>query len=57
MKNQRNHSQLKEQEKFHERTNNEIDLTSLQDTELKKEVIKRLKGKKKKKAEGNKDFK
>ena len=43
MKNQRNHSQLKEQEKSHRRVNNETDLTSLQDNELKKEVIKMLK--------------
>ena len=41
IKGQRNNFQLKEQTR--ERVNNEIDLTSLQDTELKKEVIKRLK--------------
>ena len=43
MKKQRKGSQLKEQEKSSERTNNEIDLTSLLDTKLKKEVIKMLK--------------
>ena len=39
MKKKRNYSQLKEQEKSHERTNNERDLTSLLDPEFKKEVI------------------
>ena len=39
MKRQRNYSQLKEQEKSPERTNNETELTSLLDSKLKKEVI------------------
>ena len=43
MKKQRNYSQLKEQEKSPDRTNKEIDLFSLLDPELKKEVIKILK--------------
>ena len=36
MKKQRTHSQLKEQEKFHERTNNEIDFITLLDPKFKK---------------------
>ena len=43
MKRQGNYSQLKEQEKFHERTNNGTELSSLLDLEFKKEVIKMLK--------------
>ena len=43
MKKQRNHSQLKDQKNFSERTNNETDLFSLTDTELKKEIMKILK--------------
>ena len=43
MKKQRNYSQLKEQEKSPERTNNETDLSSLPDPKFKKEVIKMLK--------------
>ena len=43
MKKQRNYSQLKEQEKSPEKTNNEIDLTSLLDSEFEKQVIKTLK--------------
>ena len=43
MKKQRNYSQLKEQEKSPERTNNKIDLASLPDPKFKKEVIKILK--------------
>ena len=43
MKKLRNHSQLKEQENFPERTNNETDLSSLLDPEFKKEIIKILK--------------
>ena len=42
MKRQGNYSQLKEQEKFHERTNNGTELSSLLDLEFKKEVIKML---------------
>ena len=41
--NQRNHSQLKDQENSSERTNNETDLFSLIDTEFKKEIMKILK--------------
>ena len=36
MKKQRNHSQLKEQEKLTERTNNETDLSSVTDPTFKK---------------------
>ena len=43
MKKQRTHSQLKEQEKFHERTNNEIDFITLLDPKFKKKIIKTLK--------------
>ena len=43
MKKQRNHFQLKDQEHSPERTNNEINLFSLIDTEFKKEVMKILK--------------
>ena len=43
MKKQTNYTQLKQQEKPPERTNNETDLTSLLDPEFKKEVIKMLK--------------
>ena len=43
MKKQRTHSQLKEQEKFPERTNNEIDFTTLLDPKFKKKIIKMLK--------------
>ena len=43
MEKQKNHSQFKEQEKSHERTNNETDLTSLLDPEFKKEVMQMLK--------------
>ena len=43
MKKQRNQSQLKEQEKSPERTNNETDLSSLLDHKFKMEVIKILK--------------
>ena len=43
MKKQRNYSQLKEQKKSPERTNNETDLTSPPDPKLKKEAIKMLK--------------
>ena len=43
MKKQRTHSQLKEQEKFHERTNNETDFTTLLDPKFKKKIIKMLK--------------
>ena len=43
MKKQGNYSQLKEQEKSPERTNNETNLTSLLDLEFKKEIIKMLK--------------
>ena len=39
----RNHSQLKEQENCPEGANNETDLCSLRDTELKKEIVKILK--------------
>ena len=42
MKNQRNHSQLKDQGNSPEGTNNETDLFSLTDTEFKKEVMKIL---------------
>ena len=42
VKKQRNYSQLEEQEKSPERTNNETDLTSLLDPESKNEVIKML---------------
>ena len=42
MKKQKNYSQLKEQEKSPERTNIEIDFTSLLDLEFKKEVIRML---------------
>ena len=43
MKKQRNYSQVKEQEKSPEGTNNETDLSSLPDPDLEKEVIKMLK--------------
>ena len=43
MKKQRNYSQLEEQEKSPERTNNETDLTRLLDHKFKKEIIKMLK--------------
>ena len=43
MKKQRKYSQLKEQDKSPERTNNETDHTSLLNPELKKEIIKILK--------------
>ena len=43
MKKQRKYSQLKEQDKSPERTNNETDHTSLLKPEFKKEVIKILK--------------
>ena len=43
MKKQRKYSQLKEQDKSPERTNNETDHTSLLNPEFKKEVIKILK--------------
>ena len=43
MKNQRNHSQLKDQENSTEGTNNVTDFFSLIDTEFKKEVMKILK--------------
>ena len=43
MKKQRNHSQLKDQENFPERINNETDLFSLLDTDFKKEIMKILK--------------
>ena len=43
MKNERNHSQIKDQENSPERTNNETDLFSLIDTEFKKEILKILK--------------
>ena len=42
MKRQRNHSQLKEQEKSAERTNNKTELTCLLKPKFKKEVIKML---------------
>lgn len=42
MKKQRNYSQLKEQEKYPEGTNNETDLTNLLDLRFKNEVIKML---------------
>ena len=44
MKKQRNHSQLQEQEKSLEEKWNETDLSSLPDSEFRKEVIKLLKG-------------
>ena len=44
MKNQRNDSQLKDQENSPERTNNETDICSLSDPRFKKEVMKILKG-------------
>ena len=43
MKNWRNHSLLKEQEKSPERTQNERNLSILPNSEFKKEVIKMLK--------------
>ena len=43
MKKERNHSQLKGQENFPERTNNETALSSLIDSKFKKEVTKILK--------------
>ena len=43
MKQLRNHSQLKEQENSPEAANNETDLGSLIDTELKMEIVKILK--------------
>ena len=43
MKKLRNHSQLKEQENSFEAPNNETDLCSLINTELKKEIVKILK--------------
>ena len=43
MKKQRNHSQINNQENSPERTNNEIDISSLPDPKFKKEVIKILK--------------
>ena len=39
MKKQRNYSQLKEQEEFTERINNEIYFTILLDAEFKKEIL------------------
>ena len=43
MKKQRNHSQLKDQQNYPERTNNEADLFSLIDTDFKKEAMEILK--------------
>ena len=43
MKKQRNYTQLKEQEEYPERTNNETGLSNLLDPKFKKEVIKMLK--------------
>ena len=40
MKNQRKHSNLKEQENSPEGVNNEIDIFHLKDTEFKKEIMK-----------------
>ena len=43
MKEQRNHSQLKDQENSPERTNNETDLFGLINTDFQKEIMKILK--------------
>lgn len=46
MKKQKDHSQLKDQEKFPKGTKNEIDFFGITDTEFKKEMMKILKERK-----------